>query len=392
MTQLPQIPHPDPARVSLQRLNNYNQEETLKAMEKLLHPLGGMKAFVKPGQKVLIKPNLLAGKAPEKAVTTHPEIVRAVIKLVQSAGGKVSLGDSPGIGSPENVARKSGIFAVVEATNCRFVPFETSVTIHPTGGTFQQFEVAQEILDADVIINLPKLKTHQMMGLTCGVKNMFGAVVGLRKPRLHLQAGTDKAFFALMLLELCEALAPTLTIVDAVVGMEGEGPGSGDPIQIGALLAGSHPQAIDTVATELVGMQPQQVHTQRQAIETRRPYTQLQQLELCGDPLDLLKIDNFHPAKMTDVNFGLKGRLKYLLRNALTARPEPDHQLCRRCNDCVTHCPPEAMKIKNDKLHIDYDRCIRCFCCQELCPHGALMTKQGILLRLSNFRGNFRGN
>ncbi|MEA3544338.1 MAG: DUF362 domain-containing protein, partial [Thermodesulfobacteriota bacterium] len=270
-------------------------------------------------------------------------------------------------------------------TDCRFVPFETSVTIQPKGGTFQQLEVAQELLDADVIINLPKLKTHQMMGLTCGVKNMFGAVVGLRKPRLHLQAGTDKAFFALMLLELCEALAPALTIVDAVVGMEGEGPGSGDPVQIGALLAGSHPQAVDTVATELVGLQPRQVYTQQQAIDTGRPYTELQQLKLSGDPLESLKIKNFRPAKMTDINFGLKGRLKHYLRNSLTARPEPDHQLCQLCNDCVTHCPPEAMKIADGRLHIDYDRCIRCFCCQELCPHGALVTKQGLLLRLNSF-------
>jgi len=377
-------PKPEYARVSLQRLKTYNSTEILVALEKLLQPLGGMSAFVKPGQKVLIKPNLLAGKTPEKAVTTHPEIVRAVIKLAQKAGGEVSLGDSPGIGSPENVARKSGILAVVEETGCRFAPFDTSVTIRPTGGTFHQFEVAQEILDADVVINLPKLKTHQMMGLTCGIKNMFGAVVGLRKPRLHLQAGIDKAFFALMLLELCETLAPALTIVDAVIGMEGEGPGSGDPVQIGVLLAGRHPQAVDTVATELVGLQANQVWIQQQAIATNRPYTQLKQLEIVGDPLESLKIKNFRPAKMTDVNFGLKGGLKHYLRDALTARPEPDHNLCKRCNDCVTHCPAEAMKIEHNRLQIDYNHCIRCFCCQELCPHGALVTKQGILLRLNS--------
>jgi len=374
--------NPKDAQVSLQSLNTYDPTETLAAVEKLLAPLGGMSAFIKPGEKVLIKPNLLAGKSPEKAVTTHPEIVRAVIILAQKAGGEVTLGDSPGIGSPENVARKCGILAVVKETGCHFTPFETSVTINPTGGTFHQFEVAQEILDADVIINLPKLKTHQMMGLTCGVKNMFGAVVGLRKPRLHLQAGTDKAFFALMLLELCEALAPALTIVDAVIGMEGEGPGSGDPVKIGALLAGSNPQAIDTVATELVGLQAHQVWTQQQAINTGRPYTKIQELELSGDPLLSLKVNNFRPAKMTDVNFGLKGGLKHYLRNALTARPEPDHHLCKRCNDCVTHCPAEAMKIEHNRLQIDYNLCIRCFCCQELCPHGALMTKQGCLLRL----------
>ncbi len=224
-----------------------------------------------------------------------------------------------------------------------------------------------------------------MMGLTCAVKNMFGAVVGLRKPRMHLQAGTDKAFFALMLLELCETLAPPLTIVDAVVGMEGEGPGSGDPVQIGALLAGSHPQAVDTIATELVGLQPRQVWTQQKAIETNRPYTQLAELEVLGESLDRLKITNFRPAKMTDVNFGLHNGVKRYLKNAMTARPVPDHNRCRLCNECVTHCPPEAMEIKQGKLGIDYGLCIRCFCCQELCPHNALKTKQGLLLRLNSF-------
>lgn len=375
-------------RVSLQARSNYDPAAIKTSIELLLEPLGGMRQFVKPGQRVLIKPNLLSGKVPEKAVTTHPEIVRAVIELAQEAGGIVSVGDSPGIGTAENVARKCGILEIVEATGARFTTFEESVKIRPGGGTFHELEVAQEILNADVIINLPKLKTHQMMGLTCAVKNMFGAVVGLRKPRLHLQAGTDKGFFALMLLELCEQLSPALHIVDAVVGMEGEGPGNGDPVLIGALLAGSNAQAIDTVATELVGMQPHQVWTQQKALDTGRPYTRLEQLELLGTPLRELQISNFHPAKMTDVTFGLTGPLKKHLKHSITARPAVDATRCKLCNDCVTYCPPEAMKIEAGQLRIDYERCIRCFCCQELCPHGALSTKQGLLLRLhSLFRG-----
>lgn len=371
--------------VSLQRLTNYQPNAIDKALEKLMAPLGGIEAFVKPGQSVLLKPNMLAGKAPEKAVTTHPEIVRAVIKAVMNAGGDVSLGDSPGIGSPENVARKCGLLKIVEETGIKFAPFEKSVKVQIKSGVFHELEVAEDILNADVVINLPKLKTHQMMGLTCAIKNMFGSVVGLRKPRLHLQAGTDKAFFALLLLELCEFLTPQLTIVDAVIGMEGEGPGSGDPVEIGALLAGRHPQAIDTVATSLLNMQPRQVWTQQQAIATNRPWTDLSDINIYGDSLDELRLKKFRPAKMTDVNFGLKGGLKRYLKHSLTARPAVDHKLCQLCNACVTHCPPEAMKIEKQKLLIDYERCIRCFCCQELCPYGALPTKQGLLLLLNNF-------
>lgn len=374
-----------PNRVSLKRLSGYEPSAVADALEQLLEPLGGMAGFVKPGRRVLIKPNLLAGKSPAKAVTTHPEVVRAVIIQVQRAGGLAWVGDSPGIGTPANVARKAGVMQVIEETGARFAPFAESVRLRPRGGTFHELEVARDVLEADLIINLPKLKTHQMMGLTCAVKNMFGAVVGLRKPRLHLQAGTDKAFFALMLLELCEQLAPALNIVDAVIGMEGEGPGSGTPVQIGALLAGSHAQAVDTLATELVGLSPRQVWTQQKAIDTDRPYCKLSQLELQGDPLASLRLASFRPAKMTDVNFGLQGFLKKHLKHSITARPAVDQRVCKLCNDCVTHCPPEAMQIENDKLLIDYERCIRCFCCQELCPHGALVTRQGLLLRLNSF-------
>ena len=224
-------------RVSLLAAARYDRPEVEDALERLLAPLGGIGAFVRPGQKVLLKPNLLAGRPPERAVTTHPEIVRGMIRLVQKAGGHVAVGDSPGVGSPLQVARRSGILAVVEETGAEFAPFTESVRVRPSGAVFQELEVARDLLEADVVINLPKLKTHQMMGLTCGVKNLFGAVVGMRKPRLHLQAGTDKSFFALMLLELAEFLRPALTVVDAITAMEGNGPGSGDPVALSALTA-----------------------------------------------------------------------------------------------------------------------------------------------------------
>lgn len=375
---------PPANRVSLTALDNYDPAATAVAISTLLAPLGGIEAFVKPGQQVLIKPNMLSGKDPARAVTTHPQIVRAVIKLVMSAGGIVSVGDSPGIGSPTTVARKTGILDVIEETGARFALFADSVIIHPQGTTLHQIEVARDILAADVIINLPKLKTHQMMGLTCAVKNMFGALIGMRKPGMHLQAGTDKNLFARMLLEICETLTPTVNIVDAVVGMEGEGPGSGDPVKIGALLAGASAQAVDTVATALVKMQPEQVFTQQQALATGRPLARLAELELVGTPLAELQIDHFRAAKMTDVNFGIPGYFGRRLKHLLTAHPQVDHQRCRRCHACVKHCPPQAMAIANDRLNINYDLCIRCFCCQELCPYAALSTHQGLLLRLSS--------
>jgi uncharacterized protein (DUF362 family)/Pyruvate/2-oxoacid:ferredoxin oxidoreductase delta subunit len=375
--------------VSIRPLQDYRPERVRTSLEELLAPFGGMAAFVRPGQRVLVKPNLLAGKPPEKAVTTHPEIVRQVILLAQKAGGMVSVGDSPGLGSPESVARKCGILQVVEATGARFAPFVDSVPVRVREGTFHRLEVAREILDAEVIINLPKLKTHQMMGYTGAVKNMFGAVVGMRKVRLHLQAGADPAFFALMLLELAERFPPALSIMDAVVGMEGNGPGSGDPVPIGALLASPHPLALDTVATALVGLMEKRVWTQRVARETGRPGSRLEEVAIIGPDLAGLRPKRFRPAPSSDVGFGLPAPMKRALRNTITARPEIAAG-CVRCGDCVRHCPPHAMTLDGEGVHIDYHACIRCFCCQELCPHGAIRTRQGTLLRLAAYLGGSR--
>jgi uncharacterized protein (DUF362 family)/NAD-dependent dihydropyrimidine dehydrogenase PreA subunit len=372
-------------RISIEPVANYQPAAMKQHLRQLLEPLGGIRAFVSPGQKVLLKPNMLAGKAPEMAVTTHPELVRAVIEAVQDAGGTAIVGDSPGIGRPEQVAKKCGIWKVMQETGAGFAPFSESVAVATKTGTFQHLELAQDILDADVIINMPKLKTHQMMGMTCGVKNLFGAVVGIRKPRLHLQAGVSKEYFALMLLELAEFINPALTIVDAVVGMEGDGPGSGDPVQIGALLAGTNDLAVDTVACELLGLNPDSVWTLLVAKKTKRIGAHLDKIEVVGATPASLRPAVFKPAQSSDINFRLPGFIKKPLRRSLTARPEVDHEKCRRCGICVEACPPQIMSIEQNRLEIDDKECIRCFCCQELCPDGAILTRQGLLLRLSQF-------
>jgi uncharacterized protein (DUF362 family)/ferredoxin len=374
-------------KVVLTAAADYRRATVEAALQKVLEPLGGMAAFVRPGQRVLLKPNMLAGRAPERAVTTHPEVVRGVIRLAQQAGGIVSVGDSPGVGTPRQVAERCGIMAVIEETGAIFAPFTETVRVRPPGQTFRELEIARDLLDAEVVINLPKLKTHQMMGLTCAVKNLFGAVIGLRKPHLHLQAGADKALFALMLLELAEHLAPALSIVDAVVGMEGDGPGSGDPVQIGALLAGANPLAIDTVATELVGLTSDAVWTQKVARASGRAGSRLEEVQLLGEPLQSLRPKRFRPAKSTDIHFGIPAPLRPFLDRSLSARPEVDAQRCVQCGLCVEHCPPRIMHIAEGRLQIDHKACIRCFCCQELCPHNALQTRQGLLLRLSRYLG-----
>jgi uncharacterized protein (DUF362 family)/Pyruvate/2-oxoacid:ferredoxin oxidoreductase delta subunit len=311
--------------------------------------------------------------------------------MTQKAGGVISVGDSPGLGKPESVARKCGILDVIEETGAHFAPFEESVPVTLEAGTFHQLEVAREALEADVIINLPKLKTHQMMGYTGAVKNLFGLVVGMRKVRLHLQAGTDKAFFALMLLELAERFPPALSIMDAVTAMEGNGPGNGDPVHIGALLASTTTIALDTVATSLVNLPEKSVWTQRVARQSERKGVSINDIKLHGTELSSLATTSFRPAKNSDINFGLPIPIKNLLKNAITAQPDITDD-CKKCGHCVTHCPPEAMSIDEHGVHVDYGRCIRCFCCQELCPYGAIATQQGALLRLAEYIQGHRGN
>ncbi len=371
--------------VSLQALPDYDPATVAAAMEALLSPLGGIKAFIRAGQKVLIKPNMLAGKPPEKAVTTHPSIVREVIRRVQAAGAVAVVGDSPGIGSCRQVAQKCGILQVIEETGAKLATFTESTPIGGSGESGHRLEIAQDVISADVIINLPKLKTHQMMGMTGAVKNMFGAVVGMRKPHLHLQAGSDKARFACMLLDLCERIKPALSIVDAGLAMEGNGPGSGTPVWIGALLAGDEPVAVDTAALELLGLSPQSCWTQQVALEREIKGSSLEQIQLVGTPVPDLRPARFLPAKSTDVNFGLPPLLKKRLRRSLSAFPKVDQRLCCSCGLCVKHCPPQAMTLDSKRVHIDLNNCISCFCCQELCPKGAIETQQGLLLRLADF-------
>jgi uncharacterized protein (DUF362 family)/Pyruvate/2-oxoacid:ferredoxin oxidoreductase delta subunit len=354
--------------------------------------LGGISAFVQPGQRVLLKPNMLSGKGVDAAVTTHPEIVRAVIELVQDAGGIVSVGDSPGVGTPYQVAQRCGILAVIEETGATFAPFAEALRITPRSGTFHHFDIARDIVEADVIINLPKLKTHQMMGMTGAVKNLFGAVIGLSKAHVHLQAGADKGFFALMLLELAEEIRPALTIVDGVLAMEGDGPGSGDPVQLGVLLAGIEPLAIDVVAAELIGLAPESIWTWVVAKHSGRPWTSFADIELCGASLAELRPRAFKPAKTTEVHFGVPKMLQRPLRRALSARPVVDRKKCQSCGICVKSCPPHAMAIHHDRLLIDEERCILCFCCHELCPYGALHSEQGLILRLSQKLAQWRRN
>ncbi|RNC70755.1 MAG: DUF362 domain-containing protein [Desulfuromonadales bacterium] len=367
--------------VSIQRAETYGPDIIAPALIRLLEPFGGMGAFVRPGERVLLKPNMLAAKEPERAVTTHPAVLRAVIGLVREAGGVPLVGDSPGVGGIRRVAEKSGMLAVIEETGAELVAFEETAAVQ-AGGLFKRFDIARPYLEADKLINLPKLKTHEMMTMTCAVKNLFGAVVGTAKAGWHLKAGADRELFARMLLEIYLIRKPELTIVDGVLAMEGNGPGSGDPRHAGLLLAGTNPVAVDVVAAELAGIPKKLLWVERAAEALGIDGWDRTTIETCGIPFDEAKGPPFLLPHLSDVQFGLPRFLKNRLRHYLTSRPVQRAEGCKLCGICRDACPPRAIEIRHGKLHFDYHACIRCFCCRELCPEDALDVREGALLKI----------
>jgi uncharacterized protein (DUF362 family)/Pyruvate/2-oxoacid:ferredoxin oxidoreductase delta subunit len=366
--------------VSIVKCQDYDEDRVLSALRQGIDLIGGIQVFVKKGRRVLLKPNLLFGKSPEKAVTTHPSILRGMIQIVREAGGIPSIGDSPAVGSLTWTAERAGIKAVADKMSCPLVEFSRPV-LPPKGGgsTFKQVEVDQSVLEADVIINLPKFKTHGLTLLTLGVKNLFGCVPGPKKPLWHLKAGDDQKTFASILVDIYQVIRPSLTVLDGIVGMEGNGPNSGRPIPVGLILASGDSLSLDQIVCDLLGISRESLLTNRVAFEQgmgRDP------IDVLGERVEDLKIPSFQFPALSQPNWRLPGFLSKALKNALTSKPVIEEEACKSCDRCAEICPPKALARKGKDLFFDYGQCIRCLCCLEVCPEGAISIKPGWALRL----------
>ncbi len=366
--------------VSIVKCDNYEEEKVFQSLRKAIDLLGGIGRFVKKGDRVLLKPNLLYGKPPEKAVTTHPLIVKGMIQIVREAGGIPFIGDSPSIGGLIKTAEKAGIKAVAEEMDCPLIEFNRPVTV-PKEKTkiFKQLEIDQTVLESDVIINLPKWKTHTLMLLTLGVKNLFGCIPGPRKALWHLKAGEDRRAFAQILLDLYRAIKPSLTVLDGIVGMEGNGPNTGRPIPIGLILASEDPLQLDQIVCDLLRISRKSLLTNRIALGEGIGEDEI---EVLGEKIKDVMIQNFQFPKLSQPNWNLPGFLGRALKNALSLKPLIEISLCTQCNQCIGVCPSKALRRENGQLLFDYGKCIRCFCCQEVCPEGAIRIEPGWVLRL----------
>ncbi|QQE63673.1 hypothetical protein GFS31_03420 [Leptolyngbya sp. BL0902] len=290
--------------VSLIRAQSYDIPALRQSIEALLEPLGGIAQFVKPGDRVLLKPNLLTGARPTQECTTRPEVVYVVAQMVQEVGGKPFLGDSPAFGTAHGVAKANGLLPLAQELNLPIV--ELHGHRYPTDNpAFDHLRLSKEAMEADVVINLPKVKSHAQLTVTLGAKNLFGCVPGKMKAWWHMEAGKDVERFGTMLVETARLINPALTLVDGIIGHEGNGPSGGDPRELGVLAASADVFAVDRAMVEVLGVDPQTVPTVAQSLR----------LGYCPDwddltfpaltPADLRVEDWRLPDQLLPIDFGM---------------------------------------------------------------------------------------
>jgi uncharacterized protein (DUF362 family)/Pyruvate/2-oxoacid:ferredoxin oxidoreductase delta subunit len=348
----------------------YDYESLRPLFFSMMDSLGGR--AIQEKSLVLIKPNLLAPASPDQAMLTHPMIVKAAAEYVLEKGAKVRISDSPAMGSFENVLKESGIKDALSGLDVEYREFKASVAIE-VGEPFKRIEIAEDVFKADTIINLPKLKTHGQMLLTLGVKNLFGCVVGFRKPEWHFRTGIDREMFATLLVQIHQAVKPSFTILDGILAMEGEGPGKGGvPRHVGVLMGSTDAFALDRAVCKMVGLASEDLLTNKAA----------RSLDLTDDSLEvegeIPEVKDLKFPVITPLVFGPKFTHS-LSRKHLLQRPVTEESLCRLCGACWKYCPAHAISHDHKRVHFDYDQCIRCYCCIEVCPHGALRTEEPLL-------------
>ncbi|MBD2201401.1 DUF362 domain-containing protein [Calothrix sp. FACHB-1219] len=300
--------------VSLIRATSYERESLRESLTTLLEPLGGMAAFVKKGDRVLLKPNLLTGARPGKDCTTRPELVYAVAQMVIEAGGKPFLGDSPAFGSAKGVAIANGYEPILEELNLPIVEFHGQ-RYETVSENFNHLLLSKEAIAADVVINLPKVKSHAQLTLTLGVKNLFGCVPGKMKAWWHMEAGKDANRFGEMLVETAKAINPNLTILDGIIGHDGNGPSNGEPHPLGILAAATNVFALDRAMVEILNVSPSQVPTV-DASQRLGLCPELAEIDFPHLEPDLLKVDNWKlPDKLIPIDFAMPRVIKSTFRH-----------------------------------------------------------------------------
>lgn len=377
--------------VAVTACRDYSEQQVRRALTAVLAPIGGLD-WVKPGMRIAIKANLVYGKKPELAVTTHPALLCELTRMLVERGARVVIGDSPGgLYNSVYVGRiytASGVRAAEKYGAALNDNFEQKSAQYPEAVQLRDFVYTAYLDECDAIINFCKLKTHGMMGMTAAAKNMFGVIPGTTKPEYHFRFPTAEAF-ADMIVDLDEYFKPQLSICDAVDGMEGNGPTQGTPRHIGALLASKSPHQLDLVAAKLIGMTKEDVPTLEAAFR-RGLIPQTPEELICSEAPEAFVVADFEKIPRRGTQFENAeggGWISRILRTALCSKPKVSKTACVGCGECARICPARAIEMINGLPQIDRSACIRCFCCQEFCPKGAMRVHRAPIARLINHNG-----
>jgi len=394
-----------PDSVAIRRCHEYNKEALKAAIEKCVGLIGGFRELIGNAKKILLKPNLLSASKPELAVTTHPVFIESVIEIIKKAtpaGISITIADSPGVSTPhtkenlEKLYRQCGLSYLgnIERVNLNLDPGYMEVSFKE-GLVIKTLEVISPVLDADLIINLPKFKTHSLTRITGAVKNMFGIIHGKTKTILHTKF-IDIEKFNNMLLDIYLYKKPQLNIMDGIIGMEGDGPGaSGTPRNTGLVLASSNGLALDNIMTHIMGFGTEKIPLIRCAEQRGMPGHRIENIKVLGGDLKNFIIKDYRLPGNSSLdrisgNWFLKTYALPFIRNNLSVSPYQDIKKCNMCRACIEICPEKAIKEQGGRLVFDYKKCIRCYCCSEMCPEGAIDLNHSFIGNLFFGRKNIK--
>jgi len=376
--------------IALAACDTYEDSRVEAALRKALDAIDGL-AFVKPGMRIAVKVNLVTAMKPDTAATVHPAVVCALVKILREQGAEVVIGDGPG-----GIYSSAYLRVVYDVCGMRQAEklgaelnddFSIEQVDYPDAVKAKQFPYTAYLGKADAIIDLCKLKTHGMMGMTCAIKNFFGSIPGALKPEFHYKFPQAEDF-ANVLVDLYEYSAPRLCICDAVVGMEGNGPTQGTPRKIGCLIASKNGHLLDAVAAGLIGLKREDVPTLRAAASRGLLPDDLSALSVYGDPKQFTVPDFKTVPAQSSVFFhvlgeGLPGKIvDFFASRIITPFPKLEPSSCIGCGKCAQTCPAKAITMKNGKPQINLRTCIHCFCCQEFCPKGAMKVGRTRIMKL----------
>lgn len=367
--------------VSITRCQDYEQSQVDAAIDRSIKHIGGLSQFIKQGTRVHVKPNLLTAKSPDRAATTHPLVVKAIIKRVMAIGGIVTIGDSPaGISRPiEEYWQATGMEQVALETGAKLVKLEKKRVVERVVNGKSYF-IASVIAEADIVINVCKLKTHNLTLFTGAIKNMFGAIPGFKKSEYHKQAPKVEAFSEIIV-DVFSAVKPQLNFMDAIEIMEGNGPSAGKPRHLGLILASTDAVALDAIAAKIIGFHNGEILITEKAHQRGLGEKAIDRIAILGESFSAFgdlqialptnRLQHYIPASVVKV----LGKLVWV-------RPKPNADRCKRCGACIATCPTQAMNPKEGFPVIDYKKCISCFCCDEVCPHDAIDQDMSWLTKL----------